>query len=130
MSAEMYKEYILQHFRRPRNHGTLEDADIIHEDDNPLCGDRVRVAVKIEDDRIADIRFQGKGCAISQASASIMTDKVKGKTLDEVKAIDTDEVLGWLRIPVSPMRVKCAMLGVKVLQAGIHQREREQAESN
>lgn len=128
MSADMYKEYILQHYRRPRNYGTLEDADVIHEDDNPLCGDRVRVAVKIEDDRITDIRFQGKGCAISQASASIMTDKVKGKTLDEVKAIDTEEVLGWLRIPVSPMRVKCAMLGVKVLQAGIHQRER--AESN
>lgn len=120
----MYREYILQHYRRPHNHGGLADADISHEDNNPLCGDRIRVDAKIIDDTIADIRFQGKGCAISQASASIMTDKVKGLSLDEVKALDANDVLGWLRIPVSPMRVKCAMLGLKVLQAGIHQRER------
>jgi len=124
MSVEMYREYILQHYKSPRNYGHLDDPDIEHEDDNPLCGDQVHIEVALdEDDRIADIRFQGKGCAISQASTSIMTEKVKGKTLAEVKALSKEDVFSWLRIPISPMRVKCALLGLLVLQAGVHRYE-------
>lgn len=123
MSQEMYREYILQHYRSPRNSGTLEDPDIVHEDDNPLCGDEIHVEVKVEDGAVGDIKFKGQGCAISQASASIMTEKVKGLPLEDIKAMGTDEVMSWLKIPISPMRVKCAMLGLKVLQAGIHKYE-------
>ncbi|MFO7246614.1 MAG: SUF system NifU family Fe-S cluster assembly protein [Thermaerobacter sp.] len=124
MTADMYREYILQHYRSPRNYGRLENPDIVHEDDNPLCGDQVHIEVALDDqDRVADIRFQGKGCAISQASTSILTDKVKGKTLEEIKALTKDDVFQWLRIPISPMRVKCAVLGLMVLQAGIHHYE-------
>lgn|SRR5690606_33019535 len=126
MSVDMYREYILQHYKSPRNYGHLDDPDITHEDDNPLCGDQVHIEVALDDDsRVADIRFKGKGCAISQASTSILTEKVKGKTLDEIKALSKDDVFEWLRIPISPMRVKCAVLGLMVLQAGVHRYEAE-----
>ena len=122
----MYREYILQHYRSPRNYGHLEHADIVHEDDNPLCGDQVHIEVALDDARrIADIRFKGKGCAISQASTSILTEKVKGKTLDEVKALSKEDVFSWLRIRISPMRVKCAVLGLMVLKASVHPYERQ-----
>ena len=121
----MYREYILQHYRNPKNYGELADPDIEHEDDNPLCGDQIHIDVRLEGDRIAEIGFKGKGCAISQAATSILTEKVKGKTLDAVKQLTKDDVIGWLRIPVSPMRIKCAILGLMVLQAGIHHYERK-----
>lgn len=119
----MYREYILDHYRNPRNYGHLEDPDIEHEDLNPLCGDQVAIDVKLDGDRIADIKFTGKGCAISQAATSILTQRVKGKTLAEVKALTKDDIIKWLRIPVSAMRVKCAVLGLMVLQAGIYRYE-------
>ena len=128
MSIDMYREYILQHYRHPRNYGELPEPDIEHEDDNPLCGDQVHIDVVLEDDRIAQIGFKGKGCAISQASTSILTEKVKGKTLDEVKQLTKEDIFAWLRIPISPMRVKCAVLGLMVLQAGIHRYERDRRE--
>ncbi|MEX2356151.1 MAG: iron-sulfur cluster assembly scaffold protein [Thermaerobacterales bacterium] len=121
MSMDMYREYILQHYRRPRNYGSLDAPDFTHEDDNPLCGDEIRIEVKVDENNIAEIGFQGKGCAICMASTSILTGKVKGRDLDEVKALNKDDLLGWLRIPVSPMRLKCALLGMMVLQAGIHE---------
>src|SRR5690554_4343421 len=100
----MYREYILDHYKNPRNFGELENPDIAHEDDNPLCGDQIHIDVLLdEDNRIRDIRFRGKGCAISQASASILTEKVKGKSLEEIKAMTKDDVLGWLRIQISHM---------------------------
>lgn len=120
MSLDMYREYILQHYRSPRNRGRLEDPDICHEDRNPLCGDEIHVDVRLDDGRVAEMRFEGRGCAISQASASILTGKVKGRTLDEVLALDKDDVVRWLGIPLSPLRLKCALLALKVLQAGIH----------
>ena len=120
MSLDIYRDYILQHYRSPRNRGRLEDPDICYEDRNPLCGDEVHIDVRLEDGRIAEVRFEGRGCAISQASASILTGKVQGKTLDEVLALGREDVLGWLKIPLSPLRIKCAMLALKVLQAGIH----------
>lgn len=119
----MYREYILEHYRNPRNYGELEDPDIENEDHNPLCGDMVDIDVKLDGDRIADIAFKGKGCAISQAATSILTQRVKGMTLDQVKALNKDDIIGWLRIPISAMRVKCAVLGLMVLQAGIHRYE-------
>jgi nitrogen fixation NifU-like protein len=87
---------------------------------NPLCGDEIRIDVRVKDDRVSEIRFSGRGCAVSQASASILTEMVEGKTLDEVKAIGRDELLEEIGIPVSPARMKCAMLGLKVLKAGVY----------
>lgn len=119
----MYREYILEHYKNPRNYGELDDPDIENEDLNPLCGDQIAIDVKLDGDRIDDIKFTGKGCAISQASMSILSQRVKGKTLDEVKSLTKDDIIGWLRIPISAMRVKCAVLGLMVLQAGIHKYE-------
>ena len=113
---DMYRDYILDHYKNPRNQGELEGATNSYSDSNPLCGDEISMALRIDGDRVADVRFNGKGCAISQASASILTEEVKGKTLDEVKAIDRDHVLANLGIPISPARVKCALLGLKALK--------------
>jgi nitrogen fixation protein NifU and related proteins len=113
---DMYRDYILDHYKNPRNQGELEGATNTYSDSNPLCGDELSMALRIEDDRVADVRFSGKGCAISQASASILTEEIKGKTLDEIKAIDRDHVLENLGIPISPARIKCALLGLKTLK--------------
>jgi nitrogen fixation NifU-like protein len=117
--SEAY-EYLLDHYENPRNYGTLEDADISYEEGNPSCGDVIRIDVRTQDDRIADIRFSGKGCVISQASASILTELVKGKTLQEVRSMTKEDVLQALGIPISAMRLKCALLGLKVLKAGLY----------
>jgi len=116
----IYREIILEHYHHPKNRGTLDPADFSYEDVNPLCGDEVRIDVRVAGDRIADIKFSGRGCAVSQASASILTEMVEGRTLDEVKAIGKDELLDEIGIPISPARIKCALLGLKVLKAGIY----------
>ena len=120
MAADLYREVILDHYRNPRNKGTLDPADFSYEDTNPLCGDEVRIDVRVADDRIAEIRFSGRGCAISQASASILTELVEGQSLADVKAMTKDDLLDELGIPVSPARLKCALLGLKVLKAGLY----------
>lgn len=120
MTDSIYREIILEHSQHPKNRGTLDPADYSYEDVNPLCGDEVRVDVRVKDDRISEIRFSGRGCVVSQASTSILTEMVEGKTLDEVKAITKDELLDEIGIPVSPARMKCALLGLKVLKAGIY----------
>ncbi len=117
---ELYKEVILDHYRNPRNKGTLDPADYSYEDTNPLCGDEVRIDVRVEDDRLAEIRFLGRGCAVSLASTSILTEMVQDMPLAEVKALTKDDLLEELGIPVSPARMKCALLGLKVLKAGIY----------
>ncbi len=117
---DFYREYILDHYKNPRNYGTLENPDISYEEDNPVCGDRVRIDIKLEDDRIADIRFQGEGCAISQASASILTEMVKGKSLEEVRQLSKEDLLEQLGISLGPVRIKCALLSLKVLKAGVY----------
>ena len=119
-SDSIYREIILEHYQHPKNRGTLDPADFSYEDSNPLCGDEVRIDVRVADDRISEIKFSGRGCAVSQASASILTEMVEGKTLDEVKAIGKDELLEEIGIPVSPARMKCALLGLKVLKAGLY----------
>ena len=118
--ADLYREVILDHNRNPRNKGTLDPADYSYEDVNPLCGDEVRIDLRVADDRVTEIRFSGRGCAISQASASILTEMVEGRPLDEVKALTKDDLLDELGIPLSPARLKCALLGLKVLKAGIY----------
>lgn len=116
----IYREIILEHYKNPSNRGTLDPADFSYEDVNPLCGDEIRMDVRVKDDLVSEIRFSGRGCAVSQASASILTEMVEGKSLDEVKAIGRDDLLDEIGIPVSPARMKCAMLGLKVLKAGIY----------
>ena len=113
---DLYREEILSHYKRPHNWGPMEAPDLEFSDSNPLCGDELSMALRIEDDRVADVRFNGKGCAISQASASILTEEIKGKTLDEIKAIDRDHILENLGIPISPARIKCALLSLKTLK--------------
>jgi nitrogen fixation NifU-like protein len=116
----LYREVILDHYKNPRNKGTLEPADFSYEDTNPLCGDEIRIDLRVEGDRVSDIKFSGRGCAISQAAASILTEMVANQPLDEVKALTKDDLLDELGVPISPARMKCALLGLKVLKAGIY----------
>ncbi len=113
-------EVILDHYRNPRNFGKMENPDITHEEGNISCGDLIRVDLKIKDNIIEDIKFSGKGCTISQASASIMTEIVKGKNLEEVKKIDKTDLLKAIGVPISMIRMKCALLGLKVLKVGVY----------
>ncbi|HYJ13520.1 MAG TPA: SUF system NifU family Fe-S cluster assembly protein [Thermomicrobiales bacterium] len=116
----IYREIILEHYKNPANRGTLDPADFTYQDVNPLCGDEIRIDVRVQDDHVSEIRFSGRGCAVSQASASILTEMVEGKSLAEVKAIGRDDLLDEIGIPVSPARMKCALLGLKVLKAGVY----------
>ncbi len=117
---DLYKEIILDHYQHPHNRGTLPDADISFEDSNPLCGDRVRIDMKVVDNVVVDIKFTGKGCAISQAAASMLTDEIKGKSLDEIRHMDKQVILDMLGIPLGPTRIKCALLPLKVVKAGAY----------
>jgi nitrogen fixation NifU-like protein len=117
---DLYRENILEHYRHPRNKGTLENPDISYEDANPLCGDRIRMDLKVKDGRIDAIRFSGVGCSISQAAASMLCESVEGKPLDEVKKIKRDDVLEMLGIELGPVRLKCGLLALKTLKAGVY----------
>ena len=116
MSSDIYKDIILDYYRNPRNFGDLTDPNVRAKDSNPLCGDIIEMQLKINESKVDDIRFKGKGCAISQAAASMLTEVVKGKTLDEIKAMDKSDVLELLGIDPGPTRIKCALLGLKVLK--------------
>jgi len=119
-AEDMYRDHILEHYRKPRNFGLLKDAHIDHREDNPLCGDDIRVTMKVgEDGKVADVKFQGRGCAISQASASLLTTRVKGMDVEAVKALTRDDVVAMLGIPISPVRLKCAILSLVVIRNGI-----------
>lgn len=117
---QFYREYILDHYKNPRNFGRLPDADVSHEEYNPLCGDLVGMDFRLRDGTIEDVRFHGRGCAISQASASLMTERLKGMRLDEARNITRDDVLEELGIEISPARLKCALLSLKVLKVGAY----------
>ena len=114
---DFYRDYILDHYRSPRNFGHLDHVDVSAEDLNPLCGDQIRMELQLEGDTVKDVRFSGKGCAISQASASMLTEAIKGKTLAEVATLPKEAVLENVGIGISPTRMKCAMLGLKVLKS-------------
>lgn len=120
MVDSLYREIILDHYRNPRNYGVLDPNDISREEQNPLCGDEIRIDLRITDGTITEIGFSGRGCAISQASTSILTELVEGKTVDEAKALTKDDILEELAIPVSAARMKCALLGLKALKAGLY----------
>jgi len=120
MADQMYREYILDHYKNPRNFGRLENADISHEEHNPLCGDLVGIDLRVREGVIEDVRFHGRGCAISQASASLMTERLKGMSLDEARRISRDDVLDELGIQISPARLKCALLSLKTLKVGAY----------
>jgi len=120
MSSEIYKDIILDYYRNPRNFGDLPEPDVRAKDSNPLCGDIIEMQLKIKDGKVDDIRFKGKGCAISQASASMLTEAVKGKTLDEIKTMSKSNVLELIGIDPGPTRIKCALLGLKVLKLSVY----------
>ena len=117
---QFYREYILDHYKNPRNFGRLENPDISHEELNPLCGDVIGIDLKVKDGSIDDVRFHGRGCAISQASASLLTERIKGMSLEEAKKIGKEDVLDELGIEISAARIKCALLSLKVLKAGAY----------
>ena len=121
MEDSIYREQIIDLYENPLNFGRLDPADFIYEEDNPLCGDVIEISVRLDDqNRVEDVNWQGHGCAISQASASLLTEEIKGKTLDEVKAFSKEQLLDLLGIQLSMTRVKCALLSLKVLKAGAY----------
>ena len=118
---DFYKENILDHYRNPRNAGTLDQPTHSHEEHNPLCGDIVRIDLHVNEDNIIDqVAFSGRGCAISQASASMLTELLQGKSVEEAKGVDKDDILEMLGIEIGPVRIKCALLSLKVLKAGVY----------
>ena len=120
MDDQLYREYILEHYKRPHHWGTLESPDLEAHDLNPLCGDELQVQLAVDDEgRISDVAFSGHGCAISQASASIASEELKGMTLEEVGRLDADWMIDLLGIPVSATRRKCALLNLKVVRGAV-----------
>ena len=118
---QLYRELILDHYKNPHNHGLLETADASAEGQNPLCGDEVSVSVRLgEGGVIEDVGFEGRGCAISQAATSMLTDLVKGRPADDVATMPKEELLEELGIPLTPVRLKCAILGLGVLKLALH----------
>ena len=116
---DLYRDYILEHYRRPHNFGVIEDPTASFEGSNPLCGDRITMQLGIADGVVERVGFTGRGCAISQASASLLTDEIKGKPLAEVAAYRADDLLDLLGIDISPARLKCAMLSHDTLQKAL-----------
>jgi len=118
----MYQEVILQHYRSPRNFGPLEGADRVAEESNPLCGDHITLRLKVDPatQKIAAVRFEGDGCAISMAGASMLTERINGLTLDEAGRLTRDDVLKLLGIPLSPARIKCALTSFSALGKALH----------
>ena len=117
---DFYREYILDHYRNPRNRGVIESPDITYADSNPLCGDEIQIDLLVKDGLVDNVKFSGRGCAISQASVSMLTEMIEGKPIDEVKEITKEDVLELLGITLTPVRVKCALLGLKVLKSGVY----------
>ena len=119
---QMYREVILDHYKNPRGHGVLDPNDVVAEGQNPLCGDEVTISVRFAADgeTIDDVGFEGRGCAISQAATSMLMEMTKGRTAGEVAALDKDELLAEIGVPLTPVRLKCAMLGLTTLKVALH----------
>ena len=119
---DLYREVILDHYKNPRGHGVIEDADAEAEGQNPLCGDEVSIYVAFGDDdeTIEDVKFSGRGCAISQAATSMLMEMSKGRTALEVATMDKEELLAEIGVPLTPVRLKCAMLGLTTLKVALH----------
>lgn len=115
-----YREQILDHYHEPRFHGRLEKPTASYEDSNPLCGDEIRIDLSIEGGKVVDARFDGSGCAVSQAAASMLLEAVVGLPVDEARAFSRDDLFELIGVPLSPARMKCALLSLGVLKAGLH----------
>jgi nitrogen fixation NifU-like protein len=117
----LYRDFILEHYRSPHNKGVLDPHDLHFADSNPTCGDEMSMTLRLDDPKqhIADVAFDGRGCAISQASASILTDELRGMSLADVQGMDPKHVLDELGVPIGPARLKCALLSYKVLQGAV-----------
>jgi len=121
-SDQLYREVILDHYKNPRGHGVIEGADATAEGQNPLCGDEVSISVAFDDDgeTIREVMFEGRGCAISQAATSMLMDMVKGRSAGEIATLPKEELLEEVGIPLTPIRLKCALLGLGVLKVALH----------
>jgi nitrogen fixation NifU-like protein len=118
---DLYRELIIDHYKNPHYRGELDPNDITYEDDNPLCGDHIRIDLRVDkNERVMEAAFSGRGCAISQASADLLVESIVGKSLDEVKTLTKEDVLELLGIELGPVRLKCALLSLKVLKAGVY----------
>ncbi|MEX2031001.1 MAG: SUF system NifU family Fe-S cluster assembly protein [Anaerolineales bacterium] len=118
---DLYREVILDRYKNPQKRGSLDPHDYSYEDDNPLCGDRIRIDVRVNPQGVvSEAAFSGTGCAISQASADLLTESIVGKNLDEIKKLGKDDILSLLGIELGPVRLKCALLSLKVLKAGVY----------
>jgi nitrogen fixation NifU-like protein len=115
----IYMEFILENYRNPKNYGSMDNPTVERSGSNPLCGDEITIYLRIENNRIVDVRFTGRGCAISQASASILTEMIKGKDLDYVKVLKEEDLLSALGIELSTARLKCALLSYRVLKDSV-----------
>ena len=116
---DLYRDYILEHYRRPHNFGVLDNATTTQEGANPLCGDRITMQLRVTGDQIAAVGFTGRGCAISQASASLLTDEIKGKPVETAAGMQANDVLDLLGIEISPARMKCALLSLETLHGAL-----------
>jgi nitrogen fixation NifU-like protein len=117
---DFYREIILEHYKNPSNRGEIPNATLSHEEDNPLCGDRIHIDLLVKDGIVEDAKFSGRGCAISQASADMLLDEIKGKPLGEAQHLDKQAILDLIGIPLTPARLKCALLSLKVLKVGAY----------
>jgi nitrogen fixation NifU-like protein len=117
---QLYREVILDHYKNPRNHGTIEHADAHADGQNPLCGDEISIDVSFDGDTISDVKFSGRGCAISQAATSMLTEMIVGKSAAEAAALQKDDLLEEMPIPLTPVRLKCALLGLTTLKMALH----------
>ncbi len=127
---DLYRDEILEHYRQPHNFGTLDEPDATYEGNNPLCGDRITMMLTVDASGVvSDVAFSGRGCAISQASASLLTDEIKGRSVKEGAAMTNPDILDLLGIEISPARLKCALLSLDTLQHALGERDREEATS-
>ncbi len=118
---DLYRELIIDRYKNPRFRGALDPHDITFEDDNPLCGDHIRIDLRLDgEERVSQVAFDGHGCAISQASADLLAESIVGTSLEEVKKISKQDILDMLGIELGPVRLKCALLSLKVLKAGVY----------
>ncbi len=117
---QLYREVILDHYKSPRNHGTIESPDAHADGMNPLCGDEISIDVAFDGDTISDVKFSGRGCAISQAATSMLTELIVGKSAAEAAALQKDDLLEEMPIPLTPVRLKCALLGLGTLRVALN----------
>lgn len=130
MDEELYRENILDHYKNPRNYGEIENPDISYFDTNPLCGDELQMQIKVKDGKADDVKFKGKGCSISLASASMLTEMILGQDMEEIKKIGKKEILDAVGLQLGPSRIKCALLSLKVLKAGAYGLKTEEDEED